>query len=107
MPFCQMSFVKTSVRIAWCFLIVNPFYNIVNNQVDSLVRTASSSSYSGTYPYLHRSTIANTTDTTIISFPCSFSFTSLNIQRTVRDYSTNFLIICQYSIVSISRLKIL
>lgn len=27
MPFCQMSFVKTSVRIAWRFLIVNPFYN--------------------------------------------------------------------------------
>ena len=25
MPFCQMSFVKTSVRIAWCFSIVNFF----------------------------------------------------------------------------------
>ena len=37
----------------WCFLIVNPFYNIVNNRIDSLVITASSSSYSGTYPHLH------------------------------------------------------
>jgi hypothetical protein len=25
MPFCQMSFVKTSVRIAWWLSIVNPF----------------------------------------------------------------------------------
>lgn len=56
---------------------------------------------------MHRSTIANTTDTIIISFPCSFSITSLNIQRVVWHYSTSFLITCQRNVVSISRLKIL